>query len=59
MAQWINLNQNNISVVAHQYSAVRKNWAYIPTASGSYSRLAGWLVNEIRMDFKFLKFSTN
>ena len=21
---------------------VRKNWAYTPTASGSYSRLSGW-----------------
>ena len=33
---------------------VRKNWAYTPTASGSYGRLAGWqagrLSDEIRVD---------
>ena len=38
---------------------MRKNWAHAPTASGSYSRLAGWLAgwlaDEMRVDFKIFK----
>ena len=42
MAQWINLNRNNISVLASRYFCiVRKNWPYPPTASGSYGRQGG------------------
>ena len=54
MAQWINLNRNNISVIVHRYSAL---WAHAPTASGSYGRLAGWQT-KCRWISKFLKFST-
>ena len=45
MAQWINLNRSNRSVVASAsiLCIVRKNWAYAPTASGSYGRLADLL----------------
>ena len=43
MAQWINLNRNNRSVLARQmiFCIVRKNWRYPPTASESYGREAG------------------
>ena len=34
---------------------VRKNWASAPSASGSYSRLAGRLADEIWLDFEILK----
>ena len=40
MAQWINLNWNYKSVVAHRYSALRKNWACAPTAIVGLT--AGW-----------------
>ena len=37
MAQWINLNRNYRSVGnASIFSIVRKTWAHVPTASGSY-----------------------
>ena len=42
MAQRINLNGNNRSVVAYKYSAL---CVHAPTASGSYGRLAGWQTN--------------
>ena len=51
MAQWINLNRNNRSVLASRYS-VLKNWPYPPTASGSYGRIPA---NKIRVDFEILK----
>ena len=35
MAQWMNLQRNNRSVLAH---CCEKNWAYPPSASGSYRR---------------------
>ena len=41
MAQWINLNQNNRSLLAHQYSVLGEKLAHPPTASGSYGREAG------------------
>ena len=36
MVQWINLNQINRSVVAHQYPALLEEVAHPPTTSGSY-----------------------
>ena len=37
VAQWINLNRNNRSVLACQYSTLWEiNWLYPPTAGGSY-----------------------
>ena len=51
MAQWINLNWNNRSVLAHDILYCEKNWPYPPTASGSYGRLA----DEIQVGFKILK----
>ena len=32
-----------------------KNWTHTPSASGSYSRLAGGLADKIQVDFKFFK----
>ena len=60
MTQWINLNRNYRSVVAHRYSTLwEKKWARAPTASGSYGRLAGWLAgwqaDEMLVDFKIFK----
>ena len=40
MVQWINLNQNDRTVLASQYSVLKK-WPYPPTASGSYGTEAG------------------
>ena len=57
-AQWINLNQNNRSVLILY---CEKNWPYPPTDSGSYSRLAGREggkpSDKMRMGFEILKFS--
>ena len=41
MVQCIYLNQNNICVTASLFCTVRKNWPYLPTTTGSYSRQAG------------------
>ena len=42
------------------FFAVQKFWRYTPSATGSYGRqggwLAGWLVDEMQVNFKFLKF---
>ena len=57
MAQWINLNQNNISVVAYQYSVLLEKTG--PTFLLLVGLIAGLQVNEIRMYFQFLKFATN
>ena len=46
--------KNNISSI---FYIVRKNWLYPPTPSGSYRKVAGGrLADEIRVDFKILKF---
>ena len=55
MAQWINLNQNNRSVLAHQYSVLWKNWSYPPTASGSYGRQAGKQADKIWVGLEIFK----
>ena len=53
MAQWINLNQNNRSVVASAliFCIVRKNWAYVLTAILT----AGWLTKYDCVDFEIFK----
>ena len=57
MAQWINVNQNNRSVVRSSsiLCIVRKNWAHAPTASGSYGRLVDWLADKMQVDFEIFK----
>ena len=56
MAQWINLNRNNRSVLAYQYSVLgEKNWPYPSTASGSYGREGGRLADEMRVGFEIFK----
>ena len=41
MEQWINLNWNKRSVLAHQYSVLGENWPYPPITSGSYGGEGG------------------
>ena len=53
------LSEQHICGRASIFCIVRKNWAYAPTTSGSYSRqagwLAGWLADEMWVDFKIFK----
>ena len=51
MAQWINLDWNNRSIVVHLYFCCEKNWVYPFAASEYYGRLAA---DELRVDFKIL-----
>ena len=56
MAQWINLNRNNRSVLAYQYSVLgEKNWPYPSTASGFYGREGGMPAEEMRVGFDIFK----
>ena len=32
-----------------------KNWTHMPSASGSYGRLAGWLADEMRVQVEIFK----
>ena len=32
-----------------------KDWTYMPRASGSYGQLAGWLADEIQVEFEIFK----
>ena len=63
MAQWINLNWNNRSMLAHRYSVLGEKTSPIhpPLVSimggREEGRLAGWLI-KYRWVLKFLKFST-
>ena len=41
MAQWVNLNQNNKSVIAHQYSALSEKAG--PVLLPLVGLTAGWL----------------
>ena len=61
IAQWINLNWNNSSVLEHQYSVLReKTVPILPRLVGlMVGREAVRLADEIGVDFKiYLKFST-
>ena len=49
------LSEQQICGSASIFCIMSKNWAYAPTASGSYGRLAGWLADEMRVDFKIFK----
>ena len=59
MAEWINLNRNNRSVLVHRYSVMGKKWPYPTTANGSYSREGGREggrpANETRVGFEIFK----
>ena len=49
MAQWVNLNQNNRSVIAHRYSALSEKAG--PMLLALVGLTAGWLADEMQMDF--------
>ena len=53
MAQWVNLNRNNRSVIAHRYSALREKAG--PVLLLLVGLMAGWLADEIRVDFEIFK----
>ena len=53
MAQWINLNQNNRSVLAHQYSELREKTGFMLLPLVGLT--AGWLADEMWVDFKIFK----
>ena len=50
MAQWVNLNWNNRSVIAHQYSAL--SGAVLLVLVGL---TAGWLADKMQVDFEIFK----
>ena len=54
MAQWINVLWNNSFVNPMRLPLLCRNSRAV--ALGSYGRLAGWLADEMRVNFKFLKF---
>ena len=47
MAQWVNLNPNNRSVIAHRYSALseKAGLMFLPLVDLTAGRLAGWQTN--------------
>ena len=53
MAQWVNLNRNNGSVIAHQYSTLSEKAG--PVLLPIVGLTAGWLTDEMRVDFKNFK----
>ena len=53
MAQWINVLQNNSFVNPMRLPLLRRNSRAVALAAG---RLAGWLADEMRVNFKILKF---
>ena len=58
MAQWINLNRNYRSVVAHRgYSALWEKTGpmLLPLVGLMAGWLAGWLADEMGVDFEILK----
>ena len=59
MAQWINLNGNNRSVIVHRYSTLSEKAGpvLLPLVGFMAGRLAGWQT-KCRWISKFLKFST-
>ena len=61
MAQWINVFRNNSFVNPTRLPLLCRNSRAVALAEpGSYGRLAGrlagWLIDEFRVNFKFLKF---
>ena len=61
MAQWVNLKQNNRSVIAHQHSALSEKAGPVLLllvglmAGWQAGWLAGWLADKMQVDFKILK----
>ena len=57
MAQWINLNRNYRSVVAHRYSALWEKTGpmLLPLVGLTAGWLAGRLADEMGVDFEILK----
>ena len=55
MAQWGNLNRNNRSVIAHQYSSLSEKAGSVLLLLVGLTAgwLAGWLADKMRVDFKF------
>ena len=58
MAQWINVFRNNSFVNPTQLPLLCRNSRAVTLAEPSLTAgwLAGWLIDEIRVNFKFLKF---
>ena len=56
MAQWVNLNRNNGFVIVHRYSALSEKAGLVLLPLVGLT--AGWLADEMRVDFEILKFST-
>ena len=62
MAQWINVFRNNSFVNPTQLPLLCRNSRAVAlaepglTADWLAGRLAGWLIDEMRVNFKFLKF---
>ena len=54
MAQGVNLNRNNRSVIAHRYSALSEKVGLMLLPLVGLT--AGWLANEMWVHFEFLKF---
>ena len=53
MAQWVNLSQNNRSVISHRYSALSEKAG--PVLLPLVGLTAGWLADKMRVDFKIFK----
>ena len=62
MVQWINVFRNNSFVNPTRLSLLCRNFRIVAlaepglTAGWLAGRLAGWLIDEMRVNFKFLKF---
>ena len=58
MAQWINVFRNNSFVNPMQLTLLCRNCRAVALAKPGLtaSWLAGWLIDEMRVNFKFLKF---
>ena len=58
MAQWINVFRNNSFVNPTRLSLLCRNSRAVALAGPGLTAgwLAGWLIDEIRVNFKFLKF---
>ena len=53
MAQWVNLNWNSGSVIAHRYSALSEKAGLVLLPLVGLT--AGWLADEMRVDFEIFK----
>ena len=53
MVQWVNLNRNNRSVIAHRYSALSEKAGLVLLPLVGLT--AGWLADEMRVDFEIFK----